>query len=300
MHEPALFSLRPMSLCRVMLALLLIALLPGCTPQPEAQSDDQKDPFFLLGRRLVTERDFKGAVDAFEKALELNPRSVMAHYEVGLLYETRLNEPAIALYHYKQVLRLRPAGHPAEIVTARMKGCEQEIAKNVALVQVDPAVMAELERLKEENRRLQRDLETMRALASTAVPMVYTSAPALLPPRSTNQPAGLEDLRSGSGLQPTPRDRSPTNAVGLSARRMTNQVNSVPTTSSRNHPSAGTGSSTGGGRSKLTRIHYVRDRETFSAIARKYGVGLAALRAANPAVSPERLRPGQAIQIPGN
>lgn len=300
MHDPALFSLRPMSLCRVILALALMALLPGCTPQPEAQSDDQKDPFFLLGRRLVTERDFKGAVDAFEKALELNPRSVMAHYEVGLLYETKLNEPAIALFHYKQVIRLRPTGHPAEIVMARMKGCEQEIAKNVALVQVDPAVMAELERLKEENRRLQRDLETMRALASTAVPIVYTNPPSLLPPRSTNQVGGLDDLRPGPSASSMQRDRLLTNSPLSSVRRSTNQPVLIPPSNPRSHSSTSSSSPTGPTRSKPNRIHYVRDRETFSAIARKYGVGLAALRAANPTISPERLRPGQAIQIPGN
>lgn len=274
--------------------LSLVAFLAGCTPQPEAQTDDQNEPFFVLGRKLVVERDFKRAVDSFEKTLELNPRHVGAHYEVALLYETKLNEPAIALYHYKQVLRLRPSGHPAEIVMARMKGCEQEIAKNVALVQVDPAVMAELERLKEENRRLQRDLETMRALASSAIPTVYTNAPPPAP-RATNR---VDESRST--ITPITRDRAGSTAPAPAiTHRETNRINQVTSA-----PGTGRGAGQGTSPSPIitrptnTRIHYVKERETFSSIARRYGVGVASLRAANPAVNPEKLKPGQALQVP--
>lgn len=303
LRQGPLFSLERMSFWRALAPIFCCVWLFGCTPQPEAQTDDQKDPFFQLGRRLVTERDFKGAVDAFERALELNPRSVMGHYELGLLYETKMNEPAIALYHYKQVLRLQPNGHPAEIVIARMKGCEQEIAKNVALVQVDPAVMAELERLKEENRRLQRDLETMRALASTAVP-VYTNPP----------PAALT---SGSGTKiSTPFDSPPTNAVvrtNPTTNHSTRTLGSKNGGSTPSTPSGNSGSSLGQvvtrnssgstplqGSSRAMRTHVVKSRETFSSIARHYGVGVAALRAANPTLSPEKLRAGQMINVPSN
>jgi LysM repeat protein len=292
MRQPTGFSLDAMPLCRVILVLSLFAILIGCTPQPETQADDQNEPFFVLGRKLVIERDFKRAVDSFEKTLELNPRHVGAHYEVALLYETKLNEPAIALYHYKQVLRLRPSGHPAEIVMARMKGCEQEIAKNVALVQVDPAVMAELERLKEENRRLQRDLETMRALASSAIPTVYTNPPPPSPLRATNR---LEDPRTTTA--PTSRDRNPgSQSPSSTSHRETNRLGQISTNPGRS--SSPTSTQPGPARPTGTRVHYVKERETFSSIARRYGVGVAALRAANPSLNPERLKPGQALQIP--
>ncbi|MBI1841413.1 MAG: LysM peptidoglycan-binding domain-containing protein [Verrucomicrobia bacterium] len=279
---------------RALLIVLFLATLSGCAPQPDGQSDEQNDQFFQLGNRLLRERDYKGAVDAFEKSLELNPRSVAAHYELGLLYENRLNEPAIALYHYKQVLRFRPSGHPAEIVLARTKGCEQEIAKNVALVQVDPAVMAELERLKEENRRLQRDLETMRALASSNV-QAYTNAPPLNDPRADtaatskpNAPQGGDTAYLGRATQTNSLARplgqivSRTNNVSQSGGARPGPVNSGVTVNAR-----------------AFRSHTVRERETFSSIARQHGVGVAALRAANPTVSPERLRPGQLIRVPG-
>lgn len=264
---------------RAFLLVCSCALLFGCNPQPDGQSDDQRDPFFQLGSKLVKERDYKGAVDAFEKALELNPRSVMAHYELGLLYENRMNEPAIALFHYKQVLRHQPNGHPAEIVMARMKGCEQEIAKSVALVQVDPAVMAELERLKEENRRLQRDLETMRALAASAVPSYTNPAP-----------SELRNVDSGSSSRPA--------ADPGTGRRTTNSVAQARSGGTPSGSTPGGATANTATRAHGSRTHVVRDRETFSAIARQYGVGVAALRAANPSIRPEKLRPGQTLSIP--
>ena len=276
-----------MSFWRLLSLACCLALLHGCTPQPESQTDDQKDPFFLLGRKLVTERDYKGAVDAFEKALELNPRFVLAHYELGLLYETKIMEPAIALYHYKQVTRLQPNGHPAEIVLARIKGCEQEIAKNVALVQVDQAVMAELDRLKEENRRLLRDLETMRTLASNQVP-VYTNPPPVPVVRDPGNDTG--------------RPRATNNASRLIPSRP--QTTNAPANSTTNPGNASNRSGTTApppptGRSKGVRtVHYVKAHETFSSIARQYRVSMAALRSANPSVSPERLKVGQALNIP--
>lgn len=275
-----------MSFWRVFSLICCLAPLHGCTPQPESQADDQKDPFFLQGRRLVTERDFKGAVDSFEKALEQNPHFVLAHYELGLLYETKINEPATALYHYKQVVRFQPNGHPAEIVLARIKGCEQEIAKNVALVQVDPAVMAELERLKEENRRLLVDLETLRTLVANPV-AVFTNPP---PTQSTR------DVRPERGPDASTARSTPNGLRTAAIRNPT--TNTFITPSNR---TSGTGPPPSVSRAKGVRtVHYVRSHETFSSIARQYRVSMASLRVANPSISPERLKVGQPLNIPAS
>ena len=282
-NPPApLISFAHMLRWRAFLLVCSCVALVGCAPPPDGQTEEERDQFYRLGSQLVKERDYKGAIDSFEKSLELNPRSVKAHYELGLLYENRMNEPAIALFHYKQVLRLQPNGHPAEIVLARMKGCEQEIAKNVALVQVDPAVMAELERLKEENRRLQRDLETMRALAASAVPSYTNPAPS--------------DLRSP---EPTPTPKRPPTDGGVSRRATPTNSIATPKPPKLGNPSGATlGGHPPPTRPRVFRTHVVRDRETFTAIARQYGVGVASLRSANPSVRPERLRPGQSLAIP--
>jgi LysM repeat protein len=278
-----------MAFRRALLAISLGALLQGCGPQPEGQTDDQKDPFYQVGLKLDKERDYKGAVDAFEKALQNNPRNVLAHYNLGRLYETQISDFATALYHYKKVIAFQPNGYPAEIVQGRIKLCEQEIAKNVALVSVDPSVMNELEKLREENRRLQRDLDTLKTIAAVTVP-AYTNPPpatgaSSAPPTAGRTPA-ITNTNQGSTR---PGSSRPTDAAGTTG----------PTP--RGGGPASTASTTSPSRIRGIRTqHYVRAHETLSAIARQYGVSLAALRAANPGVSPDRLRPGQSINIPSN
>ena len=40
--------------------------------------------------------DYKGAIESFSKALEVNPRSAKAHFELGWLYEEKDPDPAAA------------------------------------------------------------------------------------------------------------------------------------------------------------------------------------------------------------
>src|SRR6185437_7623796 len=93
----------------------------GCLPAGGSQADEQKEPHFLEGRSLVSQMDFQGAIDAFEKAVEVNPRSASAHFELGCLYESddaaavSGHDPAAAIYHYEQVVKLRPHSSEAEL-----------------------------------------------------------------------------------------------------------------------------------------------------------------------------------------
>ena len=82
---------------------MLGLILVGCLPSAETQTDEQKDPFYLTGKTRVNDRDYRGAIESFEKALENNPRNAAAHFELGLLYEQQENDCAAALYHYRVV-----------------------------------------------------------------------------------------------------------------------------------------------------------------------------------------------------
>src|SRR5687767_13817674 len=95
------------------LTLFLACLgLCGCFPPPEGKLDENKNPYFLEGKARAAARDYRGAIDAFEKALEVHPRSALAHFELGMLYEQHSDQTEKdyinAMYHYQQVLRLRP------------------------------------------------------------------------------------------------------------------------------------------------------------------------------------------------
>jgi tetratricopeptide (TPR) repeat protein len=90
-------------------ALVLACLgVGGCFPPPQAKLDENKNPYLLEGKARAAARDYKGAIDAFEKALEVHPRSALAHFELGMLYEQHSDQTEKdyinAMYHYQQVI----------------------------------------------------------------------------------------------------------------------------------------------------------------------------------------------------
>src|ERR1700727_2203885 len=85
--------------------LALAACLSGCIPG-DPRVDEEKDPHFQRGVTLVNGLDYKGAADEFEKALEENPHSAAAHFELACLYDTKLSNGAVAIYHYERHLEL--------------------------------------------------------------------------------------------------------------------------------------------------------------------------------------------------
>src|SRR5580692_10532487 len=130
-------------------------VLTGCVPAGPSQVDEEREPHFLTGKRRVSEMDYKGAIEAFEKALEVNPKSAMAHYELGLLLESEKGEidPAAAIYHFEQYLKLRSGAGNAEIIQQQILACKQQLAQTVSLGPVTEKQQKEFEQLAEENRR---------------------------------------------------------------------------------------------------------------------------------------------------
>ena len=76
--------------------ILLALMAGGCFPSGDSPLDEQKEPHFITGKNLATQMDFQGAIDAFEKALEVNPHSASAHFELAWLYENKAQVPDYA------------------------------------------------------------------------------------------------------------------------------------------------------------------------------------------------------------
>src|SRR5881227_1449162 len=98
---------------------LACAFLSGCLPAGQSQMDEEKEPHFLAGKSRVNAMDYKGAIESFEKALEVNPKSASAHFELAWLSDQKDADPASAIYHYDHYLKLRPAAGNAETVKTR-------------------------------------------------------------------------------------------------------------------------------------------------------------------------------------
>src|SRR5437870_13378686 len=155
------------SLLNVRGALFLVLGLGlcGCLPGGHDQLNEEKEPHFLAGKSRVNSLDYDGALECFEKALEANPRSALAHFEAGLLYEKHKQDHAAAIYHFERFLRLRPGSGYAEVVKQHILACKQELAKTVSLGPVTQSLQREFELLTEENKRLRNEVERWRANA---------------------------------------------------------------------------------------------------------------------------------------
>jgi LysM repeat protein len=239
-------------------ALFLLAgcVLGGCLPA--APGDEEKEPYFLAGKSRVSTMDFKGAIESFERAVEVNPKSAPAHFELGWLYDQKESDPAAAIYHYERYLKLLPNSGKNEMVKAHVLACKQQLAQTVSLGPVTERQQREFELLVEEKKRLQEDIEKWRAYALRLQSL-------------TNQPTATLPV-----TRPTPLSVpvQPAPAESTSGGR--------PTAT----PAAN------------VRTHTVKAGETLSMIARQYGVKVETLKAANRKLDSRRLRIGQSVIIP--
>lgn len=260
------------SLCLVLLAAFVA--VSGCSPD-SGQLDEEKEPHFVLGKSRVNAMDYGGAVEAFTESLEVNPRSAAAHFQLACLFDTTTREadPAAAIYHYREFLRLNPKAENAGVITQRIESCKIQLASNVISLPSTPATQKQLEDLVEKNHKLQDEVDKWRAYY-----IAQQNAPKPAPDSGAgNSPA------SGAGY-PIPDDIS---TPGPSTTAATTTAGTVRTTAPKPAP-----------KPPAKRTYTVAAGETLASIARKSGVSLTALRAANPNVSPSKMRVGQVLNLP--
>jgi tetratricopeptide (TPR) repeat protein len=234
------------------------AALSGCVPSGQGRLSEEKEPHFILGKSQVNAMNFQGAIEAFEQSLEVNPRSAAAHFELGWLYDEKEPDPAAAIYHYQQYLKLCPNAYNADVIKSRIYHCKQQLAADVLLLPNAPAAQEQLERLAGQNRQLQDEVDKWRAY--------YANRTAVAASGGTPQPtAPAVRTQPAQGVSPSPGVANPANPKPIAT---------------------------------APRLHTVAAGETAIGIARKYGVKLDALLAANPGLNPRRMRVGQVLNLP--
>lgn len=238
-------------------AVILVAGLVWSGCLPSGPRDEEKEPYFMAGKGRVNTMDFKGAVESFEKAVEVNPKSASAHFELGWLYDQKESDPAAAIYHFERFLKLQPNSGKEEMVKTRILACKQQLAQTVSLGLVTEKQQREFEQLAEESKRLREERDKWQAYA-LRLQTLTNQAGAALPPARGVQPAG-----SGQAVLVESPSRTPVTP------------------------------------SSASRTHIVKAGETATVIARKYGVRVEALLAANPKVNPRRMPVGQTLVVPG-
>ena len=276
--------------------LLLLLAAGGCMPVDSNQMDEEKEPHYVLGKNRVNARDFTGAIEAFQEAIEANPRSAPAHFQLACLYDSEAPDPAAAIFHYQEYLRLNPQAGNLDVIRQRIYTCKQQLAADIMPLPSAPAAQKQLESLAAKNHDQQQQIDalteqlrvandqlrqwnayyaTQQAAAKAAAaqnnsrPAQPTTTPTTSPLPDDMTLAPTDSPGPRTGITPLPGDQTPP------AR---------PTA----HPAAA-----------HARTHAVLPGETMAGIARKAGVTLSALKAANPAVNPKKLRAGQVLNLPG-
>jgi LysM repeat protein len=247
----------------------LAVALSGCTPAGRSQLSEEKEPHFVLGKSRVNAMDFQGAIEAFEQSLEANPHSATAHFELGWLYDEKTADPAAAIFHYQQYLKLNPNAENADVIKQRIYRCKQQLAADVLPLPSAPAAQQQLERLSEQNRQLQDETAKWRAYYASQLAAAKTNL-TLTPVYREPQPAA----------NPTPAQPAQTvSTTPAEANNINSPTNSKPITAA-------------------PRTHTVVAGETAMGITRKFGVKLSALQAANPGVNLSRIHTGQVLNLP--
>jgi tetratricopeptide (TPR) repeat protein len=246
--------------------LLLCAVFAGCRPGAQTQSDERKDPYYLSGKTRLQERDYLGAIEMFEKALDVNPRSASAHFELGVLYDQQVNDYPAALYHYQRAITINSNFVSAELARQRIQGCKRELAKSVVNLPTTEALQKEVDLLRAENAEMKQRLNIWQTYYagrgvtfSNAAHAVSNPAPRAVPTQAAS------GITRGNPTPVAPRTNAGSRSPAVSAQR---------------------------------RVHTIVPGDTLASIARKYNVRLPALQSANRHVDARRLRPGQTLVIP--
>jgi tetratricopeptide (TPR) repeat protein len=258
---------------RFLFAWLLAAALSGCAP---ADQSDEKEPHYALGISRVNAMDYSGAVEAFEESLDVNPHSAAAHYQLGMLYENQENDPAAAIYHYEQYLKFNPSAENADIIRQHIANCKQQLAAAVNSLPSAPQAQVQLEKLVEQNRQLQQQVQNLQdTLKQWNV--WYATQSAAKSNSSLPQDISLpQQPDPGSATLPV----EPTQPVQPAVTRPAPTPPHPETPLAHGH------------------TYVVEHGETAMAICRKFGVHLAELKAANPAVNLSHIRPGEVLNVP--
>ena len=271
------------------LSTALFAAVSGCSPDDSSQTDEEKEPHFVLGNSRFNEMNYDGAIEAFEESLEVNPHSAQAHYRLAQIFDSQRPDPAAAIYHYQEYLKLSPNADNRDVITQRIQSCKQQLAADVLQLPSTPAMQRQLDTLVQTNRLLEAQVDQLNGVIKQ-----WSAYCASLQAQMQAQAAQTAAPQGNSNPTPNPAPQTSVTPDDISAGSSSPQ----PQASSSTDTGAVVSPRPAPSHSIRTRIHVVASGETMASIARKHGISLSALEAANPRVNPKRLRVGEPLNLP--
>jgi hypothetical protein len=107
--------------------------LVGCNmaDKEEAQHDDSSNPHYKQAQQDLDNNNPVAAVADYNAALADDSKLARAHYELGLIYGDKLNDPVGSIYHFKRFLELAPTSDKKDQVQALIDKQSQAFAASL-------------------------------------------------------------------------------------------------------------------------------------------------------------------------
>ncbi len=253
-----------------------LVLLGGCVPPSSSPMDEDRDAHVLAGRQRLLNRDIDGAISEFEQALQVNPKNATAHFELAVAYKEHRSDDASAIYHFQKCILAQPKGPRSTLAEQRARISRQDLARaeqETTFGVLDRSYRSAIttnQHLLQRVQLLDAEVVRLNALLKN------------LPAQQRPQPQQPTNYVAPRIPEPVPRpvvraDSPPPQPP----RPITPQPRIDPP---RPAPAQ--------------RTHVVKAQETRLGIAKRHGVSLEKLLAANRNVDARNLKIGQAIVIP--
>lgn len=184
----------------------------GCTPAPNNSQED-KEPHYLTGRRLIQQRDWDGAERAFFKSLESNPRSSLAHHELGIMYLSHKADPAAAIFHLSRYLTLNPQAANKNEMQGHIGAAKRDLAADIHGTPDAPNqsilnLRNKLNQLAAENQALRHQMKSLGITPSPQFAQATNASVVITPPSNnvrspTPSPTPLRRHKVKNGENPS-------------------------------------------------------------------------------------------------
>jgi LysM repeat protein len=291
---------------RLLLLVCLAFLLAGCSQFKRSSVAEDKDPHVIEGRYRAKALDYKGAVESFERALQSNPNNSTAHFDLALLWDRQLKDPAAAIYHYQKHLALNTNSTHTGYVRGQVEHLKRELARTHSYAVLNRDAQEHIDRLNAKIKEYEDRIQKLEADAAR-VPQYITNEVikyVKLPetsqgPRTLTKPTTIveapepdrEEQRMPVPVQRSEPDRTraQSNGSGNGTRNGTRSESRQP---SREAPTQRAQTST-----TRTVTHKVKPGDTMAKVAKQYKISVAELKAANPGIG-NGTRAGQLLKIP--
>jgi len=219
---------------RLYLTLALSLALVGCdqvnkdTSSTAAHTDDANNPNYKQAQQDLDNNNPSAAIADYEAALAANPKLAGAHYELGVIYGDKMNDPISSIYHFKRFIDLSPNSDKKDQVQALID--KQGALYAASLPNPSGLSAGDIAKLQDENAtlkkqvgdatttiaKLQSELGKHHSVASSAIPngpmIAQAAAPDPSPVISTD--AGGS---SSNGATATPPKALPVDQAAAAA-----------------------------------------------------------------------------------